>query len=382
MVDTVALTIREKDFKIFEHDRFSPCTKNLYVPPYITVTGRAPFKAVNNPTKEDIRKNGYMPRLTLMKALRRGGFTTFLKVEFSVPKLLHGNNFDEVCESDFGEISWKIVDILRDMGVLIRDVEIIAHADVSSIHYSKNIILTDFSEPYTYLKEISKLNINRILDTNQTDFRNEGHSVKYRSNDFEVIFYDKLKDLRRAKISERRAIEKDNVVQLNLFDHVKTIKPFEVLRFEVRIGSRRKLKQLLKKAGFVRYGMTFEELFSKSLSKKILLDVLEEMEGKCPKILKTQKEGFDELFVQLRLNNPSLKFNKLLAILGAKAMLEETGVRTFRKRADSCGKTCWYRLNRAMKELILGEERDVFGVLLDAVRRFETLRLEKYRNNM
>lgn len=381
-MDTVALTIREKDFKIFEHDRFSPCSKNLYVPPYIKVTGRSPFKAVNNPTKEDVRKYGYLPRLTLIKALRRGGFTTFLKIEFSVPKLLHGNNFDEVSESDFGESSWKIVDVLRSMGVLIRNPKIVAQSEVSSIHYSKNIILTDFSEPYTYLKEISKLNINRILDTNQTDFRNEGHSVKYRSNDFEVIFYDKLKDLKRARISERRAIEKDNASQLNLFEFVKTVKPFEVLRFEVRIGSRRKIKQLLKKYGFVKRGLAFNELFSRAISQKILLSVLQEMEVAYPKILKSKETLFDDLFVQLKLNNPTLGFSRLLALVGARVMLDETGVRTFRKRADMCGRTCWYRLNRLMKELALEDERDVFRVLVEAVERFEPVKLEKYRDKV
>ena len=55
------------------------------------------------------------------------------------------------------------------------------------------------------------------LDVNQTDYRNEGHSYKWHCNSYEVVFYDKIKDLEKAKQSEKRAIEKDNAIQLHLF---------------------------------------------------------------------------------------------------------------------------------------------------------------------
>jgi len=95
MIDTTAITFNEKDFTILDHNRFSPCTENLFKYPYIKVTGKSMFKAINNPTKAHIAEYGYLPRITLFKALRRGGFSIFIRVEFSIPKLLYGNNFDE-----------------------------------------------------------------------------------------------------------------------------------------------------------------------------------------------------------------------------------------------------------------------------------------------
>ena len=83
------------------------------------------------------------------------------------------------------------------------------------------------------------------MDVNQTDYRNEGHSYKWHCNSYEVVFYDKIKDLEKAKQSEKRAIEKDSALQLNLFPRFARRKKFEILRMEVRLNKRQKIKQLL-----------------------------------------------------------------------------------------------------------------------------------------
>jgi len=46
------------------------------------------------PSKQDMTKYRYLPRLTLIKAIRNGGFAILLKVEFSITKLLYAKNFD------------------------------------------------------------------------------------------------------------------------------------------------------------------------------------------------------------------------------------------------------------------------------------------------
>ena len=140
MIDTVSLTIPEENFYIMNHERFTPCTENIYKPPYIRITGNSPFKSVNNATQDMKTKFGYLPRVTLFKALRRGGFQIFLKIEFSIPKLVYCNNFDEVEEADFNDICIKLKDLLFEMGVIIRDIEYITNATVSTLHYSKNIM--------------------------------------------------------------------------------------------------------------------------------------------------------------------------------------------------------------------------------------------------
>lgn len=381
MVDTVSLMLNERDFRIIDHNRFSPSTENLFVYPYIKVTGKSPFKAHNNPTKKDVQQYNYLPRLTLMKALRRGGFSISLKIEFSVPKLLYGNNFDEVIEPDFGEICWKLKELVKHMGVEIGDVKLISKANVSSIHYSKNIILTDYSTPSSYLSDLSKVNINRLLDFNQTDFRNEGHALKYRSNNYEVIFYDKLEDLKKAKISDKRAIETDNYLQLSLFDAVVTVKPFEVLRVEVRIGNRKKLKQVLNQHN-LKLDLIFEKLFSREVSRTILLAMVDDIERAYPKLLKTKETTNERLCINLQLDNPKVTYSQMLKYIGAKVLIEEVGVRGFRQATKRYGDKQWYRLNQGMNSLVIGPEAKIFENVNNAIREFKQIKLENYKDYM
>lgn len=87
------------------------------------------------------------------------------------------------------------------------------------------------------------------LDVNQTDYRNEGHSYKWHCNSYEVVFYDKIKDLEKAKQSEKRSIEKDNAIQLHLFPELRKSNKLEILRMEVRLNKRQKMKHLFAKLG-------------------------------------------------------------------------------------------------------------------------------------
>jgi len=182
MIDTISLTIQPTDFKVLDHKRFTPSSKGLFEPPYYEFGRNAYIKCTYNSSKQDMTKYRYLPRLTLIKAIRNGGFAILLKVEFSIPKLLYANNFDEVEKSEFGEICLKLKEVLLFMGIEIKDIKVIANADVSMVHYSKNIVLTDYTTPYSVLKEVVKVNVNRLLDMNQIDFRNEGHAIKYHSN--------------------------------------------------------------------------------------------------------------------------------------------------------------------------------------------------------
>ena len=69
-----------------------------------------------------------------------------LKIEFSAPKMLFGNNFDELTDSDFPNLLTKLKRTLKEMGVFILE-DHLTSAPVSAIHFSKNIPLTDYTIP-------------------------------------------------------------------------------------------------------------------------------------------------------------------------------------------------------------------------------------------
>lgn len=205
------------------------------------------------------------------------------------------------------------------------DSQELAKAPVSVVHYSKNIKLTDGSTPYHYINKLKESNMRMSLDVNQTNYRNEGHSYKWHCNSYEIVFYDKIKDLEKAKLSDKRAIEKDNAIQLNFFPKLaKRKKKFEVLRMEVRLNKRQKMKPLFAKLG-IKSDLTLKSLFKRALSKKVLLHYLNELESKRIPILDYKIENDKAFLTDLVFANPGLSIRKILQIYGiykARELLE------------------------------------------------------------
>lgn len=376
MIDTIVLTLKQSMFTILDHHKFSPSTKGLYdvTAGYYRLGGRSNFTCKQNPTPNELKRGIYKPRLTVTKRINReGNFEIPLKIEFSVPKLLYGNNFDELTDNDFSAVIQKLKTILKEMGVYVFEKNLI-NALVSSVHYSKNIALTDYTTPYTYIEQLTKLNINKRLDTNRTDFRNEGHSFKYRANSFEIAFYDKIRDLEQAKISEKRAEEKDNALQLGLFDILSRRKPFEVLRIEIRLNRRQKISQILKKIS-KEVEPTFTNIFNQDTAKKVLLYYLNEIEEAYPPLLFYEGKTAKKLFINLLTSNPKIKLNKALSMTCLGLLLDDAGVRGFREMTKRYGNYAWYSLNKEMKKLKKTNDVNVFSTLRKELTEFKPMEL-------
>src|SRR5688572_5096160 len=97
MLDTVILTIPRGSYKL-KAEAFTPNANIL------KMAGNYLVKCVNNPTAANKKEGSYKPRLTLMKRMTRKGDEIPLKIEFSVAKMLHGNNVEEVEEKDFEKV--------------------------------------------------------------------------------------------------------------------------------------------------------------------------------------------------------------------------------------------------------------------------------------
>jgi hypothetical protein len=372
MIDTIKLTLDKTMVTMIDKSRFERNLMN---------SARGYFILVQNHTPAELKQGIYKPRLTLTNRFNTSGRSEeTLAIEFSIPKLLYGNNFDELTDSDFPIVIQKLKAILKEMGVCLFEKNLI-NAPVSSVHYSKNIALTDHTTPYTYLSQLAKLNINKRLDTNRTDFRNEGHSFKYRTNSFEVVFYDKIKDLQQAKISEKRAEERDNTLQLDLFDILKQRKPFEVLRIEIRLNRRQKINQILKKVN-KEVEPTFINIFNQDTAKKVLLYYINEIEEAYPPLLTYQYDSLNKFFERLLVANPKLKPTQALELTAFRALLEEIGVRGYRQITKRHGDYYWYSLNKKMKKLNYTDEISVFSLLRKQIAKFEPLKLLAIQNKM
>lgn len=375
MIDTIILKIPTHKFKIMDHTRFSPSSLGLFQPPYYTLGSRGNFLCVQNPTPNELREGNYKPRLTLAKRIVKGGFSIDLKIELSLPKLLYGNNFDELEDKDFWSILLRLHKKLWDMGVALS-MHNLVNANVSGIHYSKNIPITDFSTSDMVISELSKINLTKKLDLSHTDFRNEGHILRYHANSFEIAYYDKIKDLKQAKVSGKRALEKDNEIQLNLFDRLAIRKPFEVVRMEVRLNTKQKILQILEKVG-IYVEPTFYTLFSSAVSQRVLSYYLVQAEEATT--LSSLEIGTPSaLFESIRAVNPRMRTGRILEIMAGLILIQEKGVRGF--RVLMANNHAWYRMKQVMDSVKRNFQPKYRGIQLlkNEIISYNPLRLKDY----
>jgi hypothetical protein len=380
MIDTIAIILDQSKFAIFDPEKFHPSAREI-------MTRKVEMrKATQNPTKKQLKAGNYLPRLTLFKRPSRNGRypEVTLKIEFSIPKMIFSNNFDELEESDFEQVVVILKEKLAQMGIQAYSLGI-ENALVSLVHYGKNFVLTDYSTPYSYIQEIRKADISRVYDTNQTDFRNEGHSFKYRSNSFEIVFYDKIKDLEKAKISPKRSEESEDVaIQLNLFDVLKPQskkEPFEVLRMEIRLNNRRKIRAELKRLGFD-LEPTFINLFSKNIAQQVCLKYLHDIKPKLIFSVVSSSQSFTTQLSELIAKNPQEKSEFLFQYLAFAQVINEHDLRTARQLIDPANSGKWYRLKKKFENIKHPDQSFQIDKLVKIINEFKPVKLVDYHQLM
>ncbi len=197
MLDTVILTAPENSYKISKPDFFSPSADNLYKYGFV---GK---NFVNNYRTKD----KYYPRLTITPRSKGKGFGTKndLRIEFSVPKLIYGNNLKELSIFDESFVYRFLYQRLLEMGVEIKTS--LAKFEVSGFDTAKNIFLSKGYFSFQIIQELNKCTIDRRLDLDNKEYREgTGTTLQFYSKAHSFVIYDKLADLNKPN---KRAIDKD-----------------------------------------------------------------------------------------------------------------------------------------------------------------------------
>ena len=376
MIDTIVLSLTPEMYQISEPDKFKPSARWILTNQNKEARLRyCSIVSKQNVTKKELLKGIYKPHLTLAYCRNiQGTVEPLLKVELSLPKLFYGNNFNELQYKDFKAIINKLVAVLASMGVVVKTEDLI-NAPVLAIHYSKNIPLTDGSTPYHYINKIKEANVRFSLDTNQTDYRNEGHSYKWHCNSYEVVFYDKIKDLEKARQSSKRAIEKDNELQQHLFKAFEARHRLEFLRMEVRLNKRAKIKQLFKTLR-INADLTFKKLFKPAIAKKVLLYYLDELERNRSPLLNCKTVDNKTFLAQLSFDNPDITPKQAMMLLGFKKALEAGPLRELKAMIGKNKPQSWYRLLNDTKNITLPAWQSPFKGIRQCIQEFKMIRLK------
>lgn len=374
MIDTIVLTLNYPDFELTKPEKFDPDTRLV-----LAYKGRY-IRAIYDP-RQDVSVHEYVPRLTLINRIVIGGRNISLNVEFSVPALLYGNNFLEVTDSDFERVLTVLEGKLRLLGVEVTQ-ECLATAKVSKIHYGKNFIFANFITPYSFIQEISQANISKQLDADKADYRNEGHSLKYQNNTFALMFYDKMKDLEKAKISHQKSVEQNSLPYGDLQHKLSKRSgshPLEVLRMEVQFNKRTRIKTEMKKLGF-EIEPTLQNLFSQRIAQKVCHSYLVEIrDAIILSKVETQHTPVQQ-FMELQKANPHTKPQVFLEYLGFMQLVESTDLRTARQLIAGDSSSKWQVTKNKYATLLTTRTPLQINKLIQAVEEFEpitTLDFEK-----
>lgn len=377
MEDTIILSIPIDNITINNPDRFTPNA--------LTVLGSNRFiKGFNNPSKYEIEYN-YKPKLTLCRRFPRE--KTTLSVEFSAPKVVfNGDNVSELDDSYFDELVDKLYEKIQTMGVYISKENII-NAPVSAFHPSKNILIIHGYTSKGIIREIGRINAPKRFDVDNKTFRNNGHSLQFYTRVNSIVFYDKIADI--SKLAKRSIDQEKTNAQLKLFDKIQANRKenqIEILRMEVRLIGKQKIKEVFKKVGYGHItNPTLKDVFQKDLCQKVIKTYWEEIILENNLFLFSIQEKPQKILSDI-LKHPPIGKNKIKQLKQAIFLTgiislckDEEGVRGLREIVEeSFSRRTWYRvvsdeLKKANNAFKPTNCYGFIGQITEAINKFERL---------
>lgn len=379
-IDTIVLNFYPHEFAILRPGDFTPNTNRIMATETRDMGKGKYMSATRNPTKQETAQTGYLPYLTFYKGIRTGGVTTGLRVQLSVPKLIYGNNLDELVEADLDQVYELLFERLKFYGVhFFKGIDTVINAKVATIHFAKNFPLSKYMTAHEAVTEIQKCDVTSWRDVSQSDYINNGHGFKTRSKYYELAFYDKIAEYNKGNRNQP-VFDKDLQLQMDLFGSDKIMQPFEVLRMEARLNNPRTIKSTLQKAGFEGTEVTFASLCKKDVSQAVLKQQLAELYSRYPKISDAKAFDLHALFSELFVQNPDRNITTLLSAVGLRALNQEHGTRRLKDIVGPRGSPALLRqANKINNELAYRfEQPEVFQLLNEQLERFEPVKVTNF----
>lgn len=371
MIDTITLSLGKNMYIVFEPEKFR-----------LTTSQKGVSKWVLNGTREERARGVYYPMLTMVERINSAGWTDkTLQIQVSLPKMMYGNNFDELAESDFLNVLEKIKLYLARRGIETT-LDNLRQADVIGIHYGKNIVLQDGTTPQMIIQKVAQGEYTRRWDVEEVKYRNNGLGWKLHTNRWELALYDKKKDLQRANISEGRSEEQDNRVQLGLFDVPKKYKPFEIIRLEVRLNNKTMIKSVFKKVG-ITTPLNFENMFSEQVAKKVLLHYVSLIESARPTYFDYQTSGPEDLLAEIRMSNPKMSITNILALAYLRqSMYQGSRLGSIREIIAPQPIVHWRKLTKEASMVVVAHNDRPFVILRSQIENYCPLKLIDFADYM
>lgn len=305
MMDTVTLIYNCKERLTQVNSPFSDFSKN----------GKGFTQAVLNGYKLCRERGLYYPAIRYCERPIGGGtagMTWELVIEFSIPKLLCGNNLYEFDEKSLNIIVEVLAGRLTDMGFTFIHKIDIPKLYVRRMDVGKNILLNSRLGVDSAIHSIANADVNRWLKFDKVNYGDGGRLIRFHSEHEDITFYDKSKELERNSIGNGT---------------MATTKFSGVLRFEIKMHGKRIIERRMKDAGLTIPGAwEFQNLFKNEVCQTLLSRRLEYILSCVPKIPLDEEDNVPGLLANI-VTEESQKterggMNKSLARLGLACALK------------------------------------------------------------
>lgn len=299
-LDTVNMALKGLDFTITDLKCFKPKLTSF----------------VCNPSKQDKQNGIYKPRITFYKPTPTVPYEQ-LWLEFSVPKLIYGENFTEICEKDLEPVTILLQEYLKSIYVITTK-QAIFNATLRRSDFSKNLLLSSGIQAGYVLQLVNYSYIHGRRYKSPISYPN-GTGIAINNPNKRFILYDKISDAEKAKISEKLCIEKDYYVQYDKIEKLKK-KGVSIFRIEQQFNTRKAVKNAFRERG---YEAVFKNAFNSSLAKDILVTSWNDLlENQLPL---NMEFSATETFQSCTSNNPQMSLNNALKNIAVQQLIKENG---------------------------------------------------------
>jgi hypothetical protein len=229
-LDTVVLYI-EDEFEIDPHSRLRRV---------------APGRRVSKANKEDKKCGIYRPTIMTDKYWVEGNLycADTLKIQFSVPKLVHGNNLIPVTKANLPIIWENLMAELKHAGIIIK-LETLREAYLRRMDIGKNFGLLNDANLTKMMFEIAR-SVKRFpkSDIGDLSYENGGQGIKIFNTAETWQIYDKVKDFERSFGCAKRAFDKEHYPQKELMQTLQK-QNAKILRMESQFNNYTKIRKAI-----------------------------------------------------------------------------------------------------------------------------------------
>lgn len=363
MLDTITLSLNIRDVKHPVH--FNPKRAYEWSPhiSHIIAGGRSRMYGKTcvchyRPLLEKEKQSGeYFPKVKLLEVARPGGIQQLLYVTFSAPKLVFGNNFNELENHHLELVCERLSQRLRDMGIFVSP-KTLQSADVRQIHYSKNFLLLGqpIEEVFGILRRARPPRKKGYRYERYSSYTGGGQSVYIYTKQHGLCFYDK-----KAESRKNKGIPNELYV-----DAWQLPKDIDVLRIESRCSNPMNIRKTLAWAGLsVPKSLTLEALFNSDISQAVLLKEFEVFRHYLPPLKYTG--SLFSIVKSIKTHNTALTLADIVNASLLTKLVDELGNKEDARALLGISPSTWCRREELLNRLVVLPSKG--SEILDEIER-------------